>query len=696
MAKAEPRVIVVGGGLAGLSAAVRVAESGTQVDLFSLVPVKRSHSVCAQGGINACNDVARQQGYSEWQHMDETLIGGDFLNHQPPVYEMTHWAPKIIDLLDRMGVPFNRTAEGMRDLRLFGGSLFKRTHFAGASTGQQLLYGLDEQTRRYEAQGKITKYEFWEFLWPVLDDTSGGGVCKGIVAQNMRTMQIKSFRGDAVVMASGGNGLMFGKSTMSVICTGAAVARCYQAGAYLGNPEMMQVHPTAIPGEDKCRLMSESARGEGGRVWVPREKADDRHPTEIPEDERWYFLEEKYPGYGNLVPRDIATREIFWVCQDGMGVGGGNQVYLDITHLPRETKDKLAAILEIYEKFTGDDPREVPMKIFPAIHYTMGGLYTVYEPYDPDKDNYTPAETPKKKPNEGLLYGDPRNMQTNIPGLYAFGEANYAYHGATRLGANALLSCIFDGLYNGLSVHNYAQSFATDENKTLAADLPESLYEKIVEQEEAKVKKIIESKGAHNPYEIHEQLGLEMTATCTVVKEEQRMLKGREKLAELKKQYADLKISDTGHYTNQNVSFARALGDMIAYSEALLEGSIVRKESRGSHYRSDYTERVDDQFHKTTKVRYDAASGKPVIEWEEIPSPLVPLRARTYGKVEAQAGSDDKKEEAVAIGASAEAQVATEQAVGGDGYSQQPDPREAMPDGQTKYSGSDGGNPDAK
>ncbi|MEO0515239.1 MAG: succinate dehydrogenase flavoprotein subunit [Planctomycetota bacterium] len=683
VANAEPRVIVVGGGLAGLSAAVRVAESGTKVDLFSMVPVKRSHSVCAQGGINACNDVARQQGYSEWQHMDETLIGGDFLNHQPPVYEMTHWAPQIIDLLDRMGVPFNRTSEGMRDLRLFGGSLFKRTHFAGASTGQQLLYGLDEQTRRYEAEGKINKFEFWEFLWPILDDD---GVCKGIVAQDMRSMEIKAFRGDAVVMASGGNGLMFGKSTMSVICTGAAVARCYQAGAYLGNPEMIQVHPTAIPGEDKCRLMSESARGEGGRVWVPREKGDDRHPTAIPEDERYYFLEEKYPGYGNLVPRDIATREIFWICQEGYGVGGQNQVYLDITHLPKATKDKLAAILEIYEKFTGDDPREVPMKIFPAVHYTMGGLYSIYEPYDPERDDYTPVGTPKKKPGEGLLYGDPKNMMTNIPGLYAFGESNYAYHGATRLGANALLSCIFDGLYNGLSVHNYAHN----PQGTPAAELPDALYDKYVEQEKAKVKKITESKGKNNPYEIHQEMGVEMTATCTVVKEEQRLLQGREKLAELRERYNDLKISDTGMYTNQNVSFARAVGDMLAYSEALLEGSIARKESRGSHYRSDFTERNDDEFHKTTKVRYDAATGKPSIEWEEIPSPLVPLRPRTYGKVDVV---EAKKEEPVAVGAATN--VAAEQQPGGDGYSQQPDPREAMPDGQSKYSGPDGGNPNA-
>src|SRR5690606_21429720 len=208
---------------------------------------KRSHSVCAQGGINACNDVARQQGYSEYEHFDETIYGGDFLADQHPVLEMTNWAPGIIDLLDRMGVPFNRTAEGFRDLRLFGGSLFKRTHFAGATTGQQLLYALDEQTRRQEAAGMVRKYEFWEVLWPVTVGEGDDQRCVGIVAQDMRTMQIRAFRAGAVVMATGGNGLIFGKSTNSVICTGGAASRCYQAGARYGNPEMIQVHPTAIP-----------------------------------------------------------------------------------------------------------------------------------------------------------------------------------------------------------------------------------------------------------------------------------------------------------------------------------------------------------------------------------------------------------------------------------------------------------------
>src|SRR5438874_4397381 len=403
----KKRVIVVGGGLAGLACTIKLAEEGVGVGLFSMVPVKRSHSVCAQGGINACNEIARQQGFSEWEHFDETIYGGDYLADQPSVLEMCNAAPQIIDLLDRMGVPFNRTPEGQRDLRLFGGSLFRRTFFAGATTGQQLLYALDEQTRRWEADGRVNKYEFWEFLWPVIYEGPTGPQCVGIVAQDMRTMQIRAFRGDAVVMATGGNGLIFGKSTMSVICTGGAAARCYQAGVMLGNPEMVQVHPTAIPGEDKCRLISESARGEGGRIWVPRKPGDSRSPNSIPEDERYYFLEEKYPKYGNIVTRDIATREIFQVCQEGMGVGGGNMVYLDLRDEVKRIGraailHKLEGILEIYEKFVGADPLEEPMKIFPAVHYSMGGLWTTFK-----RKETTPG---------GLVPGHPDNMSTNIPG----------------------------------------------------------------------------------------------------------------------------------------------------------------------------------------------------------------------------------------------------------------------------------------
>src|SRR5512132_2199300 len=264
---ANPKIVVVGGGLAGLAAVIKIAEMGGNVDLFSIVPVKRSHSVCAQGGINAAKNL-KGEGDSTWQHFDDTIYGGDFLADQPPVKAMCDAAPGIIDLLDRLGVPFNRTAEGLLDFRRFGGTLFNRTAFAGATTGQQLLYALDEQVRRHEADGKVKKYEGWEFLSAVLD---GNKVCRGICAMDLRSMKVETFPADAVILATGGNGAIFGKSTNSVVCTGSAQSAVYQQGATYANGEFIQAHPTAIPGEDKLRLMSESARGEGGRMWVPKD-----------------------------------------------------------------------------------------------------------------------------------------------------------------------------------------------------------------------------------------------------------------------------------------------------------------------------------------------------------------------------------------------------------------------------------------
>lgn len=643
----DRRVIVIGGGLAGLSASVRVAESGLPVDLFSLVPVKRSHSVCAQGGINACNDVARQQGFSEYEHFDETIYGGDFLADQHPVLEMANWAPRIIDLLDRMGVPFNRTREGFRDLRLFGGSLFKRTHFAGATTGQQLIYALDEQVRRYESEGKVTKYEHWEFLWPVIEE----GRCVGIVAQDLRTMQIRAFRADAVVMATGGCGLVFGKSTMSVMCTGAAAARCFRAGAWYGNPEMIQVHPTAIPGADKTRLMSESARGEGGRVWVPRNKGDKRRPREIPEGERYYFLEERYPAYGNLVPRDIATREIFSVCvNEGLGVDGERQVYLDLTHLPASTHHKLEGILEIYKKFVGDDPQHEPMRIFPSVHYSMGGLWTGFTPgaYGPG------APLPKHKSGSrapigseiglGMQPGATNNAMTNVPGLYAFGEVNFAYHGANRLGANALLSCIFDGLFCGVGVVNWVneKSAAGGFARPAAAELPASAFERDVKAEEAKQKRLTDAVSRDttdpkvNPYQIGKELGDEMTDACTVVREGKRLEQCLGKIAELKERYERAKLADGAMWTNQSLAYARAVGDMLVLGEAIARASLARKESRGAHYRSDFKDRDDAGFMKTTKAVYVPGTGGSLgvvdVGFVPIDASLIAPTARTYGK----------------------------------------------------------------
>lgn len=635
----QQRVLIVGGGLAGLAATMKLAESGIDVDLMSLTPVKRSHSVCAQGGINSVNDSTRQLGDNEWLHFDDTVYGGDFLQHQPPVKEMADWAPRIINLMDRLGVPFNRTQEGFRDQRRFGGTLFKRTAFAGATTGQQLLYALDEQVRRWESKGKVTKYEGWDFLGPVIDEN---GRCRGAVAQNLVTMEIRSFAADAVAMAVGGCGLIYGRSTMSMACTGAAASRAFQAGAKYANGEFIQVHPTAIPGADKCRLMSESARGEGGRVWVPRKPHDSRAPADIPTGERYYFLEERYPEYGNLVPRDIATREIFNVCvNEGLSVETEKQcVYLDLTHISRAELDrKLGGILHIYEKFQGVDPRDYPMKIFPAVHYSMGGLWADYE----------------RTEAGGLVPGSPRNQQTNIPGLYAIGECDYQYHGANRLGANSLLSCIFSGLFAAPCIENMINS--------LADSAGDEKYDQLLRGQRA-IKQMEHDKlltregGRENPYVLHQQLGDVMTKAATVVRDNGQLRNAISTVNELCEKVENCSLSDTGSWTNQNVVFTKSLRDMFPLAKTLLQGALARDESRGAHYKPEFSmpgieatdpaarrreaEQWCDKFEeknrkwlKSTVATLDDA-GQPQLSYEEVDTSLIPPRPRLYGLVGAE------------------------------------------------------------
>ena len=478
----HPKIIVVGGGLAGLMATIRVAESGVPVELFSIVPVKRSHSVCAQGGINAAKNL-KGEGDTTWKHFDDTIYGGDFLANQPLVKGMCDAAPAIIDLLDRMGVMFNRTPEGLLDFRRFGGTLFHRTAFAGATTGQQLLYALDEQVRRYESEGKVKKFEGWTFLSAVLDDSN---ICRGICAMDLRSMEVKTFPCDAAIFCTGGNGTIFGQSTNSVVCTGSAQSALFQQGVYYANGEFIQVHPTAIPGEDKCRLMSESARGEGGRVWVPKTPGDKRDARSIPENERFYFLEEWFPKYGNLVPRDVATRAIYRaVFELKLGLEGQPAVYLDVTHIPREVLDrKLEGILEIYEKFMGVDPREHPMRVFPAMHYTMGGLWI-----------------------------DNEHQATNIAGIYAAGECEYQYHGANRLGANSLVSCIYGGMLAGPAAVHYSRGL-----KEGCESVSSHVFERERTRQQDQNDALLNRQGTENPLTIWKELGAIMTEHVTVIR----------------------------------------------------------------------------------------------------------------------------------------------------------------------------------
>ncbi|WP_018758845.1 succinate dehydrogenase flavoprotein subunit [Paenibacillus terrigena] len=575
----KSKIIVVGGGLAGLMATIKAAEADVHVELFSLVPVKRSHSVCAQGGINGAVNT-KGEGDSTWEHFDDTVYGGDFLANQPPIKAMCDAAPGIIHLMDRMGVMFNRTPEGLLDFRRFGGTKYSRTAFAGATTGQQLLYALDEQVRRHEAAGLVTKREHWEFLSTVIDDE---GVCRGITAQDLRTMEVVTFAADAVILATGGPGIIFGKTTNSVINTGTAASAVYQQGVHYANGEFIQIHPTAIPGDDKLRLMSESARGEGGRIWTYK----DGKP--------WYFLEEKYPAYGNLVPRDIATREIFSVCVDQkLGINGENMVYLDLSHKDPKVLDvKLGGIIEIYEKFMGDDPRKIPMKIFPAVHYSMGGMWVDY------------------------------NQMTNIPGLFAAGECEYQYHGANRLGANSLLSAIYGGMVSGPKAVEYIRGL-----KKSAEDISSSVFDRESKKQTDKYESLLKMEGKENAYVLHKELGEWMTNNMTVVRYNKKLEETIAKIKELKQRYQNINMTDTARWNNQGVAFTRQLWNMLELSEAMTLGALMRNESRGAHYKPEFPDRNDEDFMKTTKAAWTPDG--PTISYEEVDVSLIKPRKRDY------------------------------------------------------------------
>jgi succinate dehydrogenase / fumarate reductase flavoprotein subunit len=558
-------------------------------------------------------------------HVKDTLRGGDFLAEQTSVKGMCYAAPHIIYMLDRMGVPFNRTAEGLLDFRRFGGTLHHRTAFAGATTGQQLLYALDEQVRRYEAEGKVTKYEYWEWLGMVRDE---GGRCIGSVAMDLRTNEIRAFPAEAVMLATGGPGIVFGRSTNSVINTGTAAGRAYLEGAIYANGEFIQVHPTSIPGEDKLRLMSESVRGEGGRVWVPKKKGDTRDPLSIPEEERWYFLEEKYPKYKNLVPRDVATREIFHVCRElGMGLGGRDGVYLDVTHIPASTLDaKIKGVMEIYEKFVGDDPRRHPMVIFPGMHYSMGGLYVTFE----------------AGPNLEPLPASPKNQATNIPGLFASGEADYAYHGANRLGANSLLSCIYGGMIGGPAMVSYARNVAKG-----STSIASTVFEDAKKQWAERFASIDRMNGTENPYVLARELGEVMTENVTVVRRNDRLRKTLERLAELKDRWNRINVLDHGHSSNRPLSFVNQLWNMFALGEVITKSALLRDESRGAHYKPEFQlpepktkdPTQDPEWMKAWKERHQKWAKITLARWtpqgseityEDIPTPVLDPEPRWY------------------------------------------------------------------
>lgn len=597
MAKKKKEVIVVGGGLAGLACAMKLAEKECSVKLISVTKVRRSHSVCAQGGINIAVNLKGEDD-SPMIHAYDTIKGGDFLANQPPIVEMCLAGPAILRMMDRIGCPFNRTQEGHVDFRRFGGTLYHRTAFCGASTGQQLLYSLDEQVRRYEAKGLVEKFENHEFLRLILDEE---GRARGVVIHDLFNLKLQVLKADAVVMATGGLGLIYKKSTNSTFCTGAANGRLYMQGMKYANGEFIQVHPTCIPGNDKMRLISESVRGEGGRVWVP---GNSSKKIEFPDGslrqcgktgEPWYFLEEMYPAFGNLVPRDIGAREVLRIYENGLGVDGKLQVYLDITHLPPETQHKLDSVLEIYYKFTGDDPRKKPMKICPGIHYTMGGAWVDWPAAD-DPDRF-----------------DRFRQMTNLTGCFNIGESDYQFHGANRLGANSLLSCIFSGLVAGVEVPRYIDSLEKS-----YTDIAENVFKGPLEIEEKIQKDLLSRDGPENVHLLHDELSEWMIRYAGVKRDNPDLVKAIEKIKEIRARYEKIGLSDKGTTLNQTYVFAHQFKAMLEVALVIAKGALLRNEFRGAHYKPEFPERDDENWLKTTIATYDSSKDEPVITYEPI------------------------------------------------------------------------------
>lgn len=593
----KKNVIVVGGGLAGLSAAMKLAEKGCHVQIVSVTKVKRSHSVCAQGGINAAMNLKGEDD-SPLIHAYDTIKGGDFLANQPPILEMCLAAPSIIYMMDRFGCPFNRTPEGTLDFRRFGGTLYNRTAFCGASTGQQLLYSLDEQVRRYEAKGLVEKYENHEFMHLIMDEE---GISRGVVIMDLFNLKLEVLKADAVVIATGGCGLIFKKSTNSTFCTGAANGRLYRQGMKYANGEFIQIHPTAIPGNDKMRLMSESIRGEGGRIWVWGDStksivtSDGKTMTCGETGKPWYFLEEMYPAFGNLVPRDIGARELLRICEMGMGIDGGMQVYLDVSHLPEDKKHKLASVLDIYEKFTGECPSSVPMRIFPAVHYTMGGGWV----------DWPAADDPDRKQRY--------RQMTNLPGCFNIGESDYQYHGANRLGANSLLSCIFSGLVAGVEVPRYIESL-----KKNVDDVPSHVFEQALQQVKSERDEMLSRKGPENLYALHDEMAGWLVDNVTVKRNNKDLKRTLDKLKEIRERFKNISLDDRSQFANQSLAFALQFGPMIDLAMIITKGALLRDEFRGAHYKPEFPNRDDVNWLKTTIATFDPKSDEPIISYEPV------------------------------------------------------------------------------
>lgn len=606
--KRKYKVIVVGTGLAGASAAATLAEQGYQVESFCYQDSpRRAHSIAAQGGINAAKNYPND-GDSVQRLFYDTVKGGDFRAREANVYRLAQVSSQIIDQCVAQGVPFAREYAGYLDNRSFGGAQVSRTFYARGQTGQQLLLGAYQALERQIGLGTVKIYPRTEMLDLVLVD----GVAKGITVRDMITGKISSYAADAVVLATGGYGNVFYLSTNAKGCNATAIWRAYKKGAGFANPCYTQIHPTCIPVsgdyQSKLTLMSESLRNDG-RVWASKLKNDKRSPRDIPEAERDYLLERKYPSYGNLAPRDISSRAAKEVCDEGRGAGEtGLGIYLDfadaIKRLGEKTiREKYGNLFQMYEKITGENPYQTPMRIYPAVHYTMGGLWVDYD------------------------------LMSTIPGLFVLGEANFSDHGANRLGASALMQGLADGYF--VLPTTIGDYLARVKPGSVKADHEE--FKKTERQTAEFIQKILSINGKRTVDDFHRELGKIMWNDCGMARSEESLKNALKKIPELRKEFwSNVKVSGVNEDLNQSLEKAGRVADFLEFGELLVLDALERKESCGGHFRVEYqtedgeAKRDDENFCHAAVWEYQGEGQKPVRHKEPLVYENIHLATRSY------------------------------------------------------------------
>ena len=602
------KIIVIGSGLAGAAAAASMGAMGYRVECFCFQDSpRRAHSIAAQGGINASKNY-RNDGDSTWRLFYDTQKGGDYRAREQNVYRLAELSTAIIDQAVAQGVPFAREYGGKLANRSFGGVLVERTFYCRGETGQQLLLGAYSALEEQVAKKNVKMHTRAEMLDLVVAD----GRAQGIVVRNLETGEISSHAADAVVLASGGYGNVFYLSTNAKGCNVTANYRAYRRGAGFANPCFTQIHPTSIPAsgdyQSKLTLMSESLRNDG-RIWVPRDADEKRAPKDIPEEDRFYYLEERYPRFGNLVPRDVAARNAKDVCDKGLGVGPtGYGVYLDFgAAIQKQGQDavvaKYANLFEMYERITDDDPTKTPMRIYPAVHYTMGGLWVDY------------------------------NLMTTIDGLYSIGESNFADHGANRLGASSLMQCLADGYFIvPVTIGDYLSRNPAGQNTT---DHP--AFAEVEKEAKDRIERLLSIGGQRSTQSFHRELGKIMWEHCGISRNQALLEEGLRKIPALREEFwNDLKLPGGKSEFNQSLEHAGRVADFLEFGELMCRDALLRDESCGCHLREEHqteegeAKRDDESFAHVAVFEYQGEENAPELHKEPLAFKALPLATRNY------------------------------------------------------------------